>query len=68
MSVLICCPPPPPLCFSLSASDASFPRLIKEFDREVKDLQSRNDANTNKMLNEKKQSMVCLLYSYFIES
>lgn len=33
-------------------------RLIKEFDREVKDLEIRNDPETNKMLNEKKQSMV----------
>ncbi|KAJ6701249.1 putative PLANT SNARE 11 [Salix koriyanagi] len=32
-------------------------RLIKEFDREVKDMVSRNDPDTNKMLNEKKQSM-----------
>ncbi|KAB5573963.1 hypothetical protein DKX38_001157 [Salix brachista] len=32
-------------------------RLIKEFDREVKDMESRNDPDTNKMLNEKKQSM-----------
>lgn len=39
-------------------------RLIKEFDREVKDLQSRNDANTNKMLNEKKQSLIKELNSY----
>lgn len=33
-------------------------RLIKEFDREVKDLEIKNDPETNKMLNEKKQSMV----------
>jgi hypothetical protein len=33
-------------------------RLVKEFDKEVKDLESRNDPGTNKMLNEKKQSMV----------
>lgn len=36
-------------------------RLIKEFDREVKDLEIRNDPETNKMLNEKKQSMVGFL-------
>ncbi|RVW40676.1 putative plant SNARE 13 [Vitis vinifera] len=39
-------------------------RLIKEFDREVKDLEIRNDPETNKMLNEKKQSMVKELNSY----
>lgn len=39
-------------------------RLIKEFDREVKDLESRNDPNTHKMLNEKKQSMIKELNSY----
>ncbi|OWM86370.1 hypothetical protein CDL15_Pgr021456 [Punica granatum] len=39
-------------------------RLIKEFDREVKDLESRNDPATIKMLNEKKQGMVKELNSY----
>lgn len=39
-------------------------RLIKEFDKEVKDLEHRNDPSTNKMLNEKKQSMVKELNSY----
>ncbi|KAJ6695927.1 putative PLANT SNARE 11, partial [Salix koriyanagi] len=39
-------------------------RLIKEFDREVKDTESRNDQDTNKMLNEKKQSMIKELNSY----
>ncbi|EXC26758.1 hypothetical protein L484_023374 [Morus notabilis] len=39
-------------------------RLIKEFDREVKDMESRNDPNTNRMLNEKKQSMIKELNSY----
>ncbi|GLT91168.1 hypothetical protein SLE2022_090690 [Rubroshorea leprosula] len=39
-------------------------RLIKEFDKEVKNMESRNDANTNKMLNEKKQSMIKELNSY----
>nr|GMD97293.1 novel plant SNARE 11 [Ipomoea batatas] len=39
-------------------------RLIKEFDREVKDLEDRNDANTNKILAEKKQSMIKELNSY----
>ncbi|ESR53381.1 putative plant SNARE 11 [Citrus sinensis] len=39
-------------------------RLIKEFDREVKDIEGRNDPETNKMLSEKKQSMVKELNSY----
>ncbi|XP_044484497.1 novel plant SNARE 11-like [Mangifera indica] len=39
-------------------------RLIKEFDREVKEMESRNDPNTNKILSEKKQSMVKELNSY----
>ncbi|XP_062073830.1 novel plant SNARE 11 isoform X1 [Humulus lupulus] len=39
-------------------------RLIKEFDREVKDMESRNDPNTNRMLSEKKQSMIKELNSY----
>ncbi|KAL1834673.1 hypothetical protein DCAR_0104886 [Daucus carota subsp. sativus] len=39
-------------------------RLIKEFDREVKDMEYSNDAATNRMLNEKKQSMVKELNSY----
>ncbi|RVX00159.1 putative plant SNARE 11 [Vitis vinifera] len=41
-------------------------RLIKEFDREVKDLEIRNDPETNKMLNEKKQSMIKELNSYVL--
>ncbi|XP_059442711.1 novel plant SNARE 11 [Corylus avellana] len=39
-------------------------RLVKEFDKEVKDLESRNNPGTNKMLNEKKQSMIKELNSY----
>ncbi|CAN1333881.1 Novel plant SNARE 11 [Linum perenne] len=39
-------------------------RLIKEFDKEVKNLESRNDAMTNRTLNEKKQSMIKELNSY----
>ncbi|KAL3834968.1 hypothetical protein ACJIZ3_009704 [Penstemon smallii] len=39
-------------------------RLIKEFDREVKDLDYKNDPDTNKMLTEKKQSMIKELNSY----
>ncbi|KAL6985860.1 putative plant SNARE 11 [Sarracenia purpurea var. burkii] len=39
-------------------------RLIKEFDREIKDLNYKNDPDTNKMLNDKKQSMVKELNSY----
>nr|GMD37725.1 novel plant SNARE 11-like [Ipomoea batatas] len=42
----------------------SLGRLIKEFDTEIKELKFRNDADTNKMLNEKKQSMVKELNSY----
>ncbi|TQD97023.1 hypothetical protein C1H46_017335 [Malus baccata] len=36
-------------------------RLIKEFDREVKNMERINDPNTSRMLNEKKQSMIELL-------
>ncbi|KAG7030176.1 putative plant SNARE 11 [Cucurbita argyrosperma subsp. argyrosperma] len=39
-------------------------RLIKEFDREVKDLEGGHDSNTNKMLSDKKQSMIKELNSY----
>ncbi|KAK6935069.1 Sec20 [Dillenia turbinata] len=39
-------------------------RLIKEFDREVKQLENANAADTNRMLNEKKQSMIKELNSY----
>lgn len=39
-------------------------RLIKEFDREVKELESRNGPETNRILNEKKQAMVKELNSY----
>ncbi|KNA16594.1 hypothetical protein SOVF_087780 [Spinacia oleracea] len=39
-------------------------RLIKEFDREVKDLESRNDPNTSKTMHERKQSMIKELNSY----
>lgn len=39
-------------------------RLIKEFDREVKDLEYKSDADTTKMLSEKKQSMIKELNSY----
>ncbi|KAJ7952610.1 putative plant snare [Quillaja saponaria] len=39
-------------------------RLIKEFDTEVKALEGTNDTNTNKMLNDKKQTMVKELNSY----
>lgn len=39
-------------------------RLIKEFDREIKNSESTNDPGTNKMLNEKKQSMIKELNSY----
>lgn len=36
-------------------------RLIKEFDRELKDEETRNSQEVNKQLNEKKQSMVVIL-------
>ncbi|KAJ4953907.1 hypothetical protein NE237_030739 [Protea cynaroides] len=39
-------------------------RLIKEFDGEVKRGESRNSPDTNRMLNEKKQSMIKELNSY----
>lgn len=35
-----------------------FCRLIKEYDREIKDAESGNPPDVNKELNEKKQSMV----------
>ncbi|KAL3619429.1 putative plant SNARE 11 [Castilleja foliolosa] len=39
-------------------------RLIKEFDRELKDSDYKNDPDTTKMLTEKKQSMIKELNSY----
>ncbi|KAJ8747549.1 hypothetical protein K2173_013084 [Erythroxylum novogranatense] len=39
-------------------------RLIKEFDRGVKEMEKRNDIETNRMLSEKKQSMIKELNSY----
>nr|DAD47609.1 TPA_asm: hypothetical protein HUJ06_017546 [Nelumbo nucifera] len=39
-------------------------RLIKDFDREVKDIERRNRPDINRMLNEKKQSMIRELNSY----
>ncbi|XP_068636286.1 novel plant SNARE 11-like [Aristolochia californica] len=39
-------------------------RLIKEFDREVKEEEGRNSPETIKLLNEKKQSMIKELNSY----
>ena len=36
--------------------------LIKDFDREVKSLESGNDASTNRMLNDRRQSMVPFLF------
>ncbi|XP_010910158.1 novel plant SNARE 13 [Elaeis guineensis] len=39
-------------------------RLIKEFDREIKDEENRNPPEVNKQLNEKKQSMIKELNSY----
>ncbi|CAL9029157.1 unnamed protein product [Prunus brigantina] len=39
-------------------------RLIKEFDREVKNIERVNDPDTSRMLNEKKQTMIKELNSY----
>ncbi|CAI9108215.1 OLC1v1007768C2 [Oldenlandia corymbosa var. corymbosa] len=39
-------------------------RLIKEFDREIKDEETRNSAEVNKQLNDEKQSMIKELNSY----
>ncbi|XP_073111700.1 novel plant SNARE 11 [Elaeis guineensis] len=39
-------------------------RLIKEFDREVKEEERRNSPDINKLLNDKKQSMIKELNSY----
>jgi len=36
-------------------------RLVKEFDRELKDGEARNSPQVNKQLNDEKQSMVSLL-------
>lgn len=36
-------------------------RLIKEFDREIKDEEGRNPPEVNKQLNDEKQSMVSTL-------
>ncbi|KMZ68554.1 putative plant snare [Zostera marina] len=40
-------------------------RFIKEFDTEVKDVESKNSTDVNRMLNEKKQSMIKEL-NYFV--
>lgn len=37
-------------------------RLVKEFDRELKDGEARNSPEVNKQLNDEKQSMV----SFFV--
>ncbi|XP_042503557.1 novel plant SNARE 11-like isoform X2 [Macadamia integrifolia] len=39
-------------------------RIIKEFDREIKEMESRNTPEMTRMLNEKKQSMIKELNSY----
>nr|GMD74002.1 novel plant SNARE 13-like [Ipomoea batatas]GMD79185.1 novel plant SNARE 13-like [Ipomoea batatas]GMD80700.1 novel plant SNARE 13-like [Ipomoea batatas] len=39
-------------------------RLIKEFDREIKDEESKNPPELNKQLNDEKQSMIKELNSY----
>lgn len=44
----------------------SLARLIKEFDREIKDSDYKNDPETNKLLNERKQSMVSICFSWIL--
>lgn len=39
-------------------------RLIKDFDREIKDEESKNPPEVNKQLNDEKQSMVSSLSFY----
>lgn len=39
-------------------------RLIKEFDREIKDEEAKNPPEVNKQLNDEKQSMVSHLSSF----
>lgn len=39
-------------------------RLIKDFDREIKDAEGQNNLETNKLLNEKKQSLVSRVNNY----
>lgn len=41
-------------------------RLIKEFDREIKDEEGRNPPEVNKQLNDEKQSMVSTQNASFI--
>lgn len=44
----------------------SLARLIKEFDREIKDSDYKNDPETNKLLNERKQSMVSIFFPWIL--
>lgn len=46
-------------------NDFSLDRLIKDFDRELKDIEYKLDADTTKMLNDKKQSMVIFSFLEF---
>lgn len=39
-------------------------RLVKEFDREIKDEESRNTPEVTKQLNDEKQSMVTIKYAF----
>ncbi|OMO53391.1 putative plant snare [Corchorus capsularis] len=48
----------------LTAKMRECKRLIKEFDREIKDEESRNPPEVNKQLNDEKQSMIKELNSY----
>ncbi|KAF8394736.1 hypothetical protein HHK36_020953 [Tetracentron sinense] len=42
-------------------------RLIKEFDREIKDEESGNPPEVNKLLNEKKQSLLLMAYPTLLQ-
>ncbi|XVE65464.1 hypothetical protein DITRI_Ditri08aG0001900 [Diplodiscus trichospermus] len=48
----------------LTAKMRECKRLIKEFDREIKDEESKNPPEVNKQLNDEKQSMIKELNSY----
>ncbi|OAE24147.1 hypothetical protein AXG93_2752s1620 [Marchantia polymorpha subsp. ruderalis] len=48
----------------LTAKMREAKRLIKDFDREIKDEESRNSPEVNKQLNEKKQALIKELNSY----
>jgi hypothetical protein len=43
-------------------------RLVKEFDRELKDEEGKNPPEVNKQLNDEKQSMVSIWNLLFLHS